>query len=297
MRRTTWCACVGLVLALAACGNDAPTDAPAADASTAPVVEPAPGEYELSMEHGGVTRSYRVHAPAGYDPATPVPLVMALHPYPGDGQEMSALSGLDDVAAREGFLVAYPDGIDGGFNAFVCCGDADDVGYLEALTEHLVQEWSVDPDRVYLTGVSNGGDLSFRAAVEAPGVFAAIGAVSGGFIGARAAEADYAPTSPVSVITFIGSQDRYAAQFEAGVQAWRERLGCAEVGPSPERPAGDVTLNQSRCADGSDVSVYVVDGMGHAWPGLQTGPLAAPNTGVQATELLWGFFAAHPRLG
>ena len=48
-------------------------------------------------------------------------------------------------------------------------------------------------------------------------------------------------------------------------------------------------------ADGSDVEVHVVDGMGHAWPGAQAGALSAPDTGVHATELIWEFFAAHPR--
>ena len=109
----------------------------------------------------------------------------------------------EHVADREGFLTAYPDGINGGFNAFVCCGDADDVGFLKALTERLVREWNVDPDRVYLAGISNGGDLGFRAAVEAPGVFAAIGVVSGGFIGERPARATYAPTSAPAISEFV----------------------------------------------------------------------------------------------
>jgi polyhydroxybutyrate depolymerase len=296
-----WCVSVGLLLGLAACGGDpAPTASDGAPTSQgartrAAAVRPAPGQHQLTLDHGGTTRRYRLHAPPGYDGGRPVPLVIALHPYPGDGLSMSEMVGLDDVAAREGFLAAYPDGVNGGFNAFVCCGQADDVGFLRALTEHLVREWKVDPDRVYLTGISNGGDLSFRAAVEAAGVFAAIGAVSGGFIGTLPAGADYAPKSPVSVITFIGDQDRYAGEFERGVKNWRERLGCAEVRPAPKRPARNVALSRARCADGSEVDVYTVEGMGHSWPGAKTGNMAAPDAGVVATDLVWRFFAAHPR--
>ncbi|MBE1491899.1 alpha/beta hydrolase family esterase [Plantactinospora soyae] len=256
---------------------------------------PAPGKHWLTLEHGGATRKYRVHAPAGYDPARPVPLVIAMHPYPGNGSAMIGMTGLDEMAARENFLVAYPDGVAGGFNALVCCGAADDVGFLKAITEHLVADWRVDPDRVYLTGISNGGDMSFRAAVEASEVFAAIGAVSGGFGGQLAAKPDYAPKSPVSVITFIGDQDQYAETFRTGIQTWQQRLRCTPVTPAPKSPAKTIVLTRTRCADGSEVEVYVIEGMGHSWPGAKTGGLAAPDAGVVATELLWKFFAAHPR--
>ncbi|MEO3931007.1 PHB depolymerase family esterase [Micromonosporaceae bacterium B7E4] len=249
----------------------------------------------MTLDHGGGTRRYRVHAPPGYRADQPTPLVIALHQYPGSGQGLSRLIGLDEVAARENFLVAYPDGVNRGFNALVCCGTADDVGFLTALTEHLVDTWRVDPDRVYLTGISNGGDLSFRAAVEATGRFAAIGVVSGGFIGERAAAADYAPRSPVSVITFIGGRDGYAGDFKNGIRSWQDRLRCRPVRPAPTPPAPSISLTRTRCADGSDVEVYVVAEMGHAWPGVRTGGIAAPDVGIMATELVWEFFAAHPR--
>jgi polyhydroxybutyrate depolymerase len=300
VRRTAiWMMSAGLLLGLAACGDEPP--APAAPSgsppTTAAAVQPAPGRHELTLDHGGTARRYRLHAPSGYDGSRPVPLVIALHPFPGDGLSMSELAGLDALAEREGFLAAYPDGVNGGFNAFVCCGQADDVGFLAALAGHLVREWKVDADRVYLTGISNGGDLSFRAAVEATGVFAAIGAVSGGFIGTLPAGGTYAPKSPVSVISFIGDQDRYAAEFEAGLENWRARLRCTEVTPAPKRPAGNVALSRARCADGSDVEVYTVGGMGHSWPGATAGAMAAPDAGVVATDLVWRFFAAHPRKG
>jgi polyhydroxybutyrate depolymerase len=288
---------VGLVLGLCACAGDDPAPATSPAPSTTTTTQLGPGRHELTFDHDGTTRSYRLHVPPGHDVAKPVPLVIALHPYPGTGLGMSEMVGLDAVAAEEGFLVAYPDGISGGFNAFVCCGQADDVGFLQALTEGLVREWNVDPDRVYLAGISNGGDLSFRAAVEAPQVFAAIGVVSGGFIGKAPASPTYAPTSPVSVITFIGDQDRYAGQFEEGIRSWRERLHCEEVEPAPKRPASNVALSRARCADGSDIDVYTVEGMGHSWPGAAAGPNAAPDVGVVATDLLWRFFLAHPRRG
>jgi polyhydroxybutyrate depolymerase len=294
MRRLiVWCTALSVLFGTAACdGGTQPTSPPSPSSAA---VQPAPGKHQLTLDHGGVTRTYRVHAPPGYDPAKPVPLVIALHPFPGEGLGMSEMVGLDSKAAQENFLVAYPDGINGGFNAMVCCGTADDVGFLKTLTERLVSGWRVDPDRVYLTGISNGGDLSFRAAVEASGMFAAIGAVSGGFIGPPAAAADYAPKSPVSVITFIGDQDRYATEFRSGVQAWQQRLRCVPATPAPAPVARTIDLSRARCADGSEIDVYVIENMGHSWPGAKTGMFAAPQAGIVATDAIWEFFAAHPR--
>ncbi|MER7330204.1 MULTISPECIES: PHB depolymerase family esterase [unclassified Micromonospora] len=195
--------------------------------------------------------------------------MIALHFYPGTGAGLRETTGLDAVADRENFLVAYPDGQNGGFNALICCGTRDDVGFLRSLTAHLVRTWRADPDRIYLTGISNGGDMSFRAAVEIDGVFAAIGVVSGGYSGPRTAPEDYVPEHPVSVITFIGGQDRYADVFTEGVRTWQRRLGCKPASGAPQAGAAGVTRTDARCADGSDVTVHTLPDMGHSWPGAR----------------------------
>src|SRR5688572_9647629 len=193
-------AVVLVTLTADACGDDRPgTSGPSAGPQS--TERPAAGNHRLSLTHNGLARTYMVHAPPAYDPAKPLPLVIAMHFYPGTGEDLQELVGLDAKADRECFLVAYPDGHGGGFNAMVCCGSNDDVGFISTLTRHLVQTWKADPDRVYLTGISNGGDMSFRLAVEAPGLFAAIGVVSGGFGGPKAERADFAPKTPVSVVT------------------------------------------------------------------------------------------------
>ncbi|MFE9688800.1 alpha/beta hydrolase family esterase [Micromonospora sp. NPDC005806] len=295
MRRTI-AVLAGLVLAFSggACGGE--REPGPGSASSAPQAErPAAGDHRLTLRHGELDRDYLLHAPPGYDPSLPSPLVIALHFYPGSGAAMRELTGLDARADRENFLVAYPDGKDGGFNALICCGSTDDVGFLSALTGHLIDAWGVDPARVYLTGISNGGDMSFRAAVEATGLFAAIGVVSGGYSGPRTEPDDYVPKRPVSVITFVGGQDRFADTFRQGVRTWQQRLGCRPVpAKSPAGRAG-VTRADARCADGSDVTVWSLSDMGHSWPGATSGQLAAPDAGLVATDLIWEFFAAHPR--
>jgi polyhydroxybutyrate depolymerase len=281
----------------AGCGDGSGgTAAPSASVSASPSAErPGPGDHSLTIDVGGVSRSYLLHAPPGYAPGTALPLVIALHFYPGTGAQLRDMIGMDAKADTHNALVAYPDGVAGAFNALICCGTVDDVAFLSALTKHLTQTWNADPQRVYLTGISNGGDMSFRAAVEAGGLFAAIGVVSGGYSGPRTEPTTFVPTSPVSVVTIVGRQDRFFPTFQAGVTTWQQRLNCTPVSPAPPTPAAGVIRTGTRCADGSDVDVYVVDNMGHVWPGATGGPLAGRDAPLNATDIVWDFFAAHPK--
>jgi poly(3-hydroxybutyrate) depolymerase len=268
-----------------------------------PVASPVTGQagdHTLTVTVGDKERTFLLHVPASYDPGRAAPAVVALHYRPGSGTAMRELTGLDAKADAEGFLVAYPEGVGGQFNAFGCCGAQDDVGFVKAVTARLVERWHADPERVFLAGVSNGGDLSFRTAVEAPGVFAAIGVVSGGFAGGRTEAADYKPTSPVSVVTLIGADDPQATTFRTGVDTWRGRIAC----PKPQAPAAPasaqpldpgVHLTTTHCPDGSDVDAYVIDGGAHAWFGATAGELKDAAMKIEATDVLWTFFAAHPR--
>ncbi|MCO1598765.1 polyhydroxybutyrate depolymerase [Micromonospora sp. RHAY321] len=281
-----------IAVAVACAERGRPSSTPSAQPS-ASSERPAPGDHRLTLRHNGLDRTYLLHAPPGYDPNRPSALVIALHFYPGAGALMRELGGLDARADQDNVLVAYPDGQSGGFNALVCCGTLDDVGFLNALTDHLVRTWRADPNRVFLTGISNGGDMSFRAAVEGDGRFAAIGVVSGGYSGTLTRAEDYLPKKPVSVITFIGGQDRYASIFQTGIRTWQQRLKCR---PAPQKSgAPGVTLTVARCADGSDVNVHTIADMGHSWPGAASGQLAAPAAGLSATDLMWDFFKTHPR--
>ncbi|MEV4518086.1 PHB depolymerase family esterase [Dactylosporangium sp. NPDC049525] len=306
MRRGLWRGLTLLaLLVLTACAAESTTNPPAASPTAG-----GPGEHKLTVTVGGTERTFLLHVPASYDPARAVPAVVALHHRPGSGTAMRELTGFDAKADAEGFLVAYPEGVGGQFNAFGCCGAQDDVGFVKAVAGQLVERWHADPDRVFLAGVSNGGDLSFRAAVEAPGVFAAIGAVSGGFAGGRTEAADYRPTAPVSVVTLIGAADPQATTFRTGVDTWRSRLACpappapttqpttaAQPTTAPPGPALDPGVHRTttHCPDGSDVDAYVVDGGAHAWFGAAAGELKDTAAKIKATDVLWAFFAAHPR--
>ncbi|MBE1486026.1 extracellular catalytic domain type 1 short-chain-length polyhydroxyalkanoate depolymerase [Plantactinospora soyae] len=274
------------------CGADdgaGPDTAPSPTRSARPEIAPAPGDHSMALDRTGKERTWSLHAPPGYRPGTPTPLVVALH---GTGQSVEGLgstSGLNALADKEGFLVAYPQALNQEFSRLAEQGD--DVNLVRAIVDQLVRTWSVDPARVYATGFSSGAELTYSLGVEAAEVFAAIAPVSGAFTGGPAAsDPNYKPSRPVSMITFIGRNDRNSSRMYGGLARWQRNLGCEVGKPVWVDQARTVNRTASNCSDGSEVVDYTVNGMGHAWPAA-TGYKAA----VDATSAMWEFFASHPR--
>ena len=121
-----------------------------------------------------IARTYVLHVPKSYDGATPVPLLVALHPFGCDAQLMQMLTGFNQISEREGFIVVYPDGRDRMWNSnpsdpFELISEPlDDVKFISALLDRLLEDYAIDPARVYVTGGSQGGLMAQRAAGEMP---------------------------------------------------------------------------------------------------------------------------------
>jgi len=249
-----------------------------------------------ALQFAGKKRTYLLTAP--YDAAAaPRPLVVAMHPYPGTGAVMAELTGFSALAEAEGFLVAYPDGLDGAFNAIICCGNEDDVGFIAAMIQKISHDHRVDPERIYATGISNGGDMTYKLAARLPGVFAAIGPVSGGMSGDWMQMKDGSlPSTPTSLITFYGKKDRYQAVFGIGAKFWLQKQDCASKTSTVE--GTNIELTQGTCPNGSEAAIYALPDMGHAWPGsdgTETRMLGYEASPLNATEMIWQFFKDHPK--
>ena len=268
---------------------------------------------------GGMARKYRIHLPNDRAPARPAPLVIVFHGGGGNGANAARMSGMDAEADREGFIAVYPNGTGPFRNALLtwntwrCCGRAmeehvDDVGFVRALVESLERTYAIDRKRIYATGMSNGGMMTYRAGCELADIFAAIAPVAGALD-----TDDCRPASRVSVIAFHGTADQHVL-FEGGeprvaadrhrrtdnsvahaIDFWKRRDGC-EGGPARERK-GSVIHDAYACADGTAVELYAIEGQGHAWPGGRKGWRNGdpPTTEISATDLMWDFFARHPK--
>ena len=276
------------------------------------------------MQSGGLDRTYIVHVPAAL-PKGPVPLVVVLHGGGGSAAGAAKQTHFDAESDAGGFIAIYPNGTGRsrllmrradrqGFytwDAGNCCGYAqengvDDVGFIRALVAQVEQDYSIDPKRVYATGISNGGMMSYRLACEASDVFAAVGVVSG-LIEAPACS----PTAPVSVIHFHGAADEniplaggvgakalekeHHKPVQDSIDFWAKADGCPAAARSEQ--GGMHVQAYASCKDGTAVMFYIIEGGGHAWPGGEQTAffLDKPSTVVDATAEIWKFFEAHPK--
>ena len=271
----------------------APTTVP--PTTVAPTTAPPSGDGPL-VGPDGRPRTWELHVPEGLDPGAP--LVVALHGAGGSGAGFRASSGYDELADAEGFAVVFPDaiGVLPTWDAGGCCPPAsltrpDDVGFVVALVDRLVAELASDPDRVYVTGHSNGAMLTHRLACETDR-FAAAVAVAGSL------EWPCADPPAVSMLQIHGTADRivpYDDRVEGvlgieftpapvSIERWSTLLGC-DPDPVIEIDGAVTTSTSTGCRDDVTVELRSIEGGDHSWPRG-----AAP---IDATVAGWAFLAAH----
>ncbi len=213
-------------------------------------------------------RTALVHRPAGIRPGAP--LVIVMHGSGGTGAVARSRFGWDPVADREGFVVAYPDGLERSWNSGTCCRQAaargvDDVGYLHGLVARLAAEDGIDPRRVIAVGFSNGAMMAYAWACARPGDLAGIGPVAGQVL----VRCDDPGPVPVVAVHGLGDTVVQVADPPPGKPTAAEsialfRSGCAEP-PAVER-AAPATITTWTCPGERAVTLDLIDGLGHTWP-------------------------------
>jgi polyhydroxybutyrate depolymerase len=267
----------------------------------------------------GTERCYLLYTPQGFDASREIPVVVALHGLAGNPQGFRGMTGWERIADRETFLVAYPHGssfpLRWNTSPAFRIEETDDVGFVADLVDDLAHFATVDENRVFVAGFSNGAAMADRIACTLADRVAAVGLVQG------KGENDPSlcvPARPVPVIAFFGLDDPIASsdypgwffalmnlspdpQYRVGVplatwvQGWVQRNGCdPRAQPLPRQ--GDATaVGYTECQDGADVHVYSIPGGGHTWPRGENLPFFGGVSPVNASELIWGFFEDHPR--
>jgi len=269
-----------------------------------------------TVNASGVTRQYILHVPANVGGA-PAPLVIVLHGGGGNGSSMERYSRFDPVADREKFLVAYPDGLDRGWNdgRGEIGHSADDVAFIGALIDDVSRIAKVDAKRVYVTGISNGGMMSNRLACELSDRIAAAALVasSGGAVAMKtcrparavgyliiAGTAD--PIVPYSggTVRILGGRSRgEVVGAEATIRFWAKANHCsgeptARALPQHSNDGTSVRVEEfSNCQ--MPTELYRVEGGGHTWPSsrpyLPKSIIGLTSTQIDATEVIWAFFS------
>lgn len=166
----------------------------------------SPGDFSRSLVHDTLTRDYEVHVPPSYTGADPVPLVVDIHGFSSGVSFQRSISGFLALSDVEGFIVVWPQGVANSWNGGICCQTTtDDVGFLRALVAQLELDANIDHDRIYATGLSNGGAMTHRLACEAADLFAAAAPLA--FPISSDPPSSCVPSRPIPVLTFMGLTD------------------------------------------------------------------------------------------
>ena len=280
---------------------------------------------EHSVTVDGMSRQYLVFAPKGFD--KPLPVVLAFHGGGSNARQMERYTRLNDLAAKEGFLVVYPEAVEGNWNdgrgiAGVRAQqeNIDDVKFVRHIVDRISKVYKIGRSRVFCTGISNGAFMSHRLATEASDLITAIAPVVGGMAPAVANE--FHPAYSVSILIIQRDADPLVP-IRGGMVGFPMGRKRGQVVPTEEtitlylRRNGNqgeptVTTLDRDDKDGTSIEirkypdgpgdvktqVYIVRNGGHTWAGR---PLYLPEMLIgkssqefSATEVIWEFFKSCP---
>ena len=277
-----------------------------------------------SLLSNGVTRTYLLHVPSNFQKGAGA-LVIVLHGTASTGLAIESTTKFSTLADQDGFAVAYPDGtVDSTtgqtdwayfFNDFT-----DDVGFFRQLIGALQTSVGPDPKKIYVTGHSAGAFMSHRLGVELSDLVAGIGAVEGAISSSDTPTPVPAALGPVSVLMLHGDQDQTVMYCGSHLDASQDESfnywsgssanSCSTVDVQSAlcdlqgNASPVVEKKASSCSGSTEVQFYKLIGGDHSWTTAPMNvqgqepynPAFDSTTGITTSEILWNFFAAHPKL-
>jgi polyhydroxybutyrate depolymerase len=263
-----------------------------------------PGEPVVgAVTVDGERRVYRVDVPPGYDGTEDVALVLNWHGNGSSAEQQAAYSGLADVADA---LVVTPEGTGDPRHFSLVPGPQNpDLRFARAIVEQVDEQFCLDPDLVFSTGISNGSGLTAELACQAPDVVAAVALVAA-TVGPLGCEA----STRMPVLAFHGTDDVVVPydggplggtglvlpSAQEGIRRWAGQNRC-DPEPTVERIEPDVVHWTFEGCE-ADVEAYWVEGGGHVWPGAEErAHLGRTTSTIDASELISEWFEDHPREG
>ena len=264
-----------------------------------------------SITHDGIERDYILYVPEIYDGSTAVPLVLNFHGFGSGASQQMFYGDFRDIADTEGFLLVHPEGTTLIGNQFWNVGfpglssTIDDVGFTEALIDELATLYTIDLDRVYATGMSNGGFMSFLLACQLSEKIAAVASVTGSLT--QDTFDDCNAQLPTPVLQIHGTEDDVVSYNENNlslpipdvISYWVDHNNCETTPTTSTLPDVDVsdgsTIEYSVYEDGDNgitTEHMKVIGGGHTWPGSILNS-AGTNQDIDASMEIWLFFSRY----
>ena len=256
-----------------------------------------------SMHYKGEERTYWLYVPEGAHAGTP--LVLVLHGYGGKAE--GYCPEMLEVAEREGFAVCYPQGGKDakgktGWNVGYDVQQGlrrDDVGFVRALVKQVRRRHGIGRDNVFMSGMSNGGEMTYFMAYRFPDLFRAYATIAG--LTMQWAYKDWKAKKPVPIMEVHGTADKtslwegdptdtggwgayIAVPLAVGYWAAQARCTHEETVMLPRKGDHPVVLHRYLGGDdGIEVRLYEVQGAKHSWH----------HKDMDTCEEMWGFFRQY----
>jgi len=294
---------------------------------------PLGADHSFTIKVGELQRRYTVHVPPQYDGKTRVPAVVMLHGGGGTSKTAAEETGWGAKADKEGFLAVFPDALppdpsksshfrrnpqlwnDGSDRFYPGQKAPDDVAFLTAMLDDLSIQFAVDPQRIFVTGFSNGASMCFRFGAAASEYVAAIAPVAGACWPEKVTLKRPVPmcyltgtADPLNLIEggvpklATGASDKIRAKPKPPVRnsilKWVRAVGAPETPRTTKEVNGVRTETYGPGHNGAEVIYVSIDKLGHTWAGgrsLLPEFLVGPTSNkLKATDLIWDFFRTRP---
>lgn len=252
------------------------------------------GDTTASIIVQGQQRTYTLHVPKSYRSAQAMPLVVVFHGYGGQGKNLAQSTGFNALADQQGFIVAYPDGIDRRWRI----ATGEDVTFTAELISQLQHRGAIDPHRTYVAGISNGGFLVQQLACQLPDRITAFASVVATL--PSDLQSSCRPSAPISMLMMNGTDDP-KVPWTGGVRPYGSILSVPETVRFWQRhnqcstPAkvqvlnSRVQIDRASCPSGAEVELVALKGVGHLFPRGGGGA----NSLIDGSREIWQFFQRH----
>ena len=262
-----------------------------------------------TITHGGIQRSYILYVPASYSSGTATPLVFNLHGYTGSAANIMYYGDLRPVADTAGFILVAPNGTldNSGYTYWNANwgGTVNDVDFINVLIDSISAAYTINPNRVYSTGFSNGGFMSYVLACELSNRIAAIASVSGSMT--LGDPPTCIPLHPMPILEIHGDADgtvnytgsNFSEPIVDVINHWVGFNNCNTTPVFTTVPNINTTDNctaEHYLYTGGDncveVEHYKILNGGHTWPSAPYNS-GTTNRDINASRLIWQFFSKY----
>ncbi|WP_163322253.1 alpha/beta hydrolase family esterase [Draconibacterium mangrovi] len=279
----------------------------------------------MHVEVDGLERNYELFVPENYSERNDYPVVFILHGGGGRAGRMPRFTKyrFNELAERDGFIAVYPNGYKRGWNdgdrdtlALARRLNIDDAGFFDVMIDDLDKKLSIDRDRVFACGISNGGFMVQRLALERSEVFKAIAVVAANM---SEDQQQIVHENPVSVLFICGTADPLVpynggpvtvlkqkrgevVSVDKSVNFWKQQNGCFELAEESELPdkntADDCMVHKTVWKNPDDPNIRLIniriENGGHTWPGtrqyLPKKLIGNMNEDINGCDVIWDFF-------